>query len=61
MIQAAAGFYTYFYILNDYGIRPSTLFFLASKEGVFPAPEDEYSPLNEDGNYGNSNVARGGE
>merc|ERR1712019_98833 len=29
MVQASAGFFTYFYILNDYGIRPGTTFSLA--------------------------------
>merc|ERR1712060_231938 len=26
MVQASAGFFTYFYMLNDYGFRPSVLF-----------------------------------
>lgn len=58
MVQAAAGFYTYFYILNDYGIRPGTLFFLANKEGVFPKPEDRYDWTDDTPYtvYGNSNA-----
>jgi sodium/potassium-transporting ATPase subunit alpha len=44
MVQAASGFFTYFYILNDYGLRPGTLFFLSSEEGRKPGNNDEYNP-----------------
>ena len=54
VIQASAGIYTYFYVLNDFGIRPSTLFRLASYYAVLPNDNDEYDPTNEQG-YGNSN------
>ena len=53
MIQASAGFFTYFYILSDYGFRPSTLLFLANINGFRPAPGDIYNPDAE--NRGNSN------
>jgi len=53
MVQASAGFFTYFYILNDYGMRPSTTFFLALEEGYVPAETDTYNPHYE--NHGNSN------
>jgi len=61
MVQASAGFYTYFYILNDYGFRPQTLFFLSSQEGIFPESTDVYNPANDDasGVYGNSNAPGG--
>jgi len=36
IVQASAGFLTYFYILNDYGIRPSTTFYLALEDGYIP-------------------------
>jgi len=44
IVQASAGFFTYFYILNDYGIRPGTTFALALEPGFIPRPEDKYNP-----------------
>jgi sodium/potassium-transporting ATPase subunit alpha len=44
VIQASAGIYTYFLILNDFGIRPSTVWFLALKTNPFPKPTDIYDP-----------------
>ncbi len=38
MIQASAGFFTYFYILSDYGLKPGTLLFLSNEAGYFPLP-----------------------
>jgi len=63
VIQASAGMYTYFYVLNDYGIRPSTVWQLALKKAPIPKPEDIYNVAqssvvtNADGSmslYGNS-------
>ena len=42
MIQAAAGFFTYFYIMHDYGFTPSVLFGLATEKGTMPKPTDVY-------------------
>merc|ERR1711935_1056796 len=53
IVQASAGFFTYFYILHDYGVRPSTTFALALEDGYIPAPTDVYNPAAL--NYGNSN------
>jgi len=36
VIQASAGMYTYFIILNDYGIRPSCVWNLALNRGPIP-------------------------
>jgi sodium/potassium-transporting ATPase subunit alpha len=44
VIQASAGMYTYFLILNDYGIRPQTLWDLSEKKSVLPLPTDVYTP-----------------
>ena len=44
IVQASAGFFTYFYILNDYGFRPITLFGLIQVKGYFPHPSDVYDP-----------------
>lgn len=58
MIQASAGFYTYFVIMNDYGYTPISLFGLSSEEGYFPAEDDIYNPnaMNKgNSNYGNDN------
>lgn len=53
IVQASAGFFTYFYILHDYGLRPATTFQLALEEGYIPDPQDVYNPSAL--NYGNSN------
>merc|ERR1712242_443532 len=38
MVQAAAGFFTSFYIMHDYGFTPSVLFGLATEKGTMPNP-----------------------
>jgi hypothetical protein len=45
-------------ILNDYGIRPKTLFWLSNREGIFPKPTDKYDWTNEGYKdvHGNTNV-----
>jgi len=43
VIQASAGMYTYFIILNDYGIRPSCVWNLALNRGPIPAKTDIYN------------------
>lgn len=56
------GFYTYCYVMNDYGIAPKTLWFLSFREGYFPKAADTYNPYDTDStdsmfgntNYGNS-------
>jgi len=42
VIQASAGMYTYFLILNDFGLRPSTVWFLSQEVGPIPNPNDQY-------------------
>merc|ERR1711935_257336 len=51
--QASAGFFTYFYMLHDYGIRPGSTFGLATEKGYMPNPDDVYDPTKL--NFGNSN------
>jgi len=41
-IQASAGMYTYFLIMNDFGLRPTTLWRLALNKAPLPNPEDLY-------------------
>ena len=41
-VQASAGMYTYFSTLNDFGIRPGSVWFLALKRSPFPKPTDHY-------------------
>jgi len=41
-IQASAGMYTYFLIMNDFGLRPTTLWRLALNKAPFPDPDDLY-------------------
>jgi len=44
VIQASAGMYTYFLILNDFGIRPSTVWGMSQLYGPLPMPTDLYDP-----------------
>ena len=45
IVQAAAGFFTYYYIMNDYGITPGATYQLASSaKGFLPNPTDVYDP-----------------
>jgi hypothetical protein len=44
MLELFAGFFTYFAIMNDYGIQPKTLFGIISEPGIVPGPLDEYDP-----------------
>merc|ERR1719409_2243827 len=44
VIQASAGMYTYFLILNDYGIRPQSLWDLSEKKAFLPKKTDIYDP-----------------
>jgi hypothetical protein len=39
-----AGFFTYFYVMNDYGIKISTTLRLSSMAGFVPADGDIYNP-----------------
>jgi len=59
MVQAAAGFFTYFYVMNDYGFTPSVLFGLAGEKGFIPNDTDVYNPLIP--SKGNSNWNATGE
>lgn len=54
MVQASAGFFTYFFILNDYGMRPGTTFLLALEKGYVPKDTDVYNPHWV--NHGNTNM-----
>jgi len=45
--------FTYFYVFNDYGLPPPTLFRLALEPGYYPKESDIYSP--NDPNFGNTN------
>jgi sodium/potassium-transporting ATPase subunit alpha len=42
VIQASAGMYTYFLVLNDFGVRPGTVWGLALQRGPLPATDDIY-------------------
>ena len=45
--------FTYFFVLNDYGFKFSTLVFLNQEPGYIPDKGDVYNPW--DPNYGNTN------
>ena len=53
VLQSFAGMLTYFLVMNDFGIKIFTTFFLNQKEGYFPLPTDVYDPNQP--NFGNSN------
>lgn len=53
MIQQFGALFCYFFLLNDYGVRPATLFGLDPLLGYYPEPTDVYNP--NEPNYGNSN------
>lgn len=56
MIQQFGASFCYFYVMNDYGFRPSTLFKLDAEKGFFPKPTDVYNPnlpCNGNSNCGN--------
>merc|ERR1711971_1373791 len=40
IVQASAGFFTYFYMLNDYGFKPTTLFGLIQVKGFYGLHKD---------------------
>ena len=55
MIQQAGGVFTYFFVMNDYGFRPGTLFNLNYEYGYWPKGSDVYNPNlphNGNTNYG---------
>jgi len=70
IIQASAGLYTYFSILNDFGVRPQSLWFMSELDSAIPKLTDVYDPnaheltdiLNDAGEvigksqYGNTNM-----
>ena len=47
--------FTYFLILNDYGIRPSAVWKMATTKSILPAALDEYKQ-DESPFFGNSNL-----
>lgn len=45
--------FTYFQVMNDYGIKPTSTLFLNQRAGYFPLSTDVYNP--DMPNFGNSN------
>lgn len=56
VIQASAGMYTYFCVLNDFGIRPTAVWKLATEKGMLPNLTDTYDVNATDTGYGNTRV-----
>ena len=54
LIEGPAAMLGYFMVLNDYGIRPSTLLGLVITDGYIPNNTDVYNPNAI--NYGNTNA-----
>jgi|TARA_B110001469_G_C9519340_1_gene258535 hypothetical protein len=44
VIQASAGMYTYFLILNDFGVRPTGIWQMSELVLPGPGPKDMYNP-----------------
>lgn len=44
MIQQFGASFCYFYVMNDYGFRPTTLFALDPEIGTYPKSSDIYNP-----------------
>jgi len=55
-LQSFAAFYTWVYVLNDYGFRPSALPFIALEYGYYPEESDVYDANQP--NFGNSNFGK---
>jgi len=60
VIQASAGMYTYFLILNDFGVRPTCVWQLALQRGPLPGPNDVYRPNEPDFKTAGGALARYG-
>ena len=59
-LQSYAGMITYFWVLNDYGIKVLSTLFMNQLVGWFPNPTDVYDPNQVNfgnANFGNSNYA----
>merc|ERR1712013_418922 len=54
MLQAIAGFYAYFTVLNDYGFAPHGLFNMIMLQGFYPNHNDVFNPA--EPYNGNTNV-----
>jgi sodium/potassium-transporting ATPase subunit alpha len=54
MMQQFGALFCYFFIMNDYGIKPATLFSLDPESGYLPKETDVYDPTKP--NNGNTNV-----
>jgi sodium/potassium-transporting ATPase subunit alpha len=59
MLQACAGMLTYFWVMNDYGIKVLTTLFLNQRPGFFPNGTDVYDPNQP--NFGNTNFGDASE
>ena len=55
-MQALAGFFTFFVVLNDYGFKPGALFGIEKHTGQVPNSGDVYNALDSSGRKGNTNV-----
>ena len=55
VIQAAAGMYTYMMVLNDFGIRPTSIWKMATHKAPLPNPTDVYN-FADTTTYGNTNM-----
>ena len=44
VMQQLGCMFSYFMVMNDYGFRPGTLFYLDPEEGYFPKSTDVYNP-----------------
>ena len=54
VMQTSAAFFTYFVVMNDYGFKPHSLFYLVLKQGILPNTGDVYDHSLQ--NFGNTNA-----
>jgi sodium/potassium-transporting ATPase subunit alpha len=52
ILEFAAGMFTYYQVLNDFGLPFNTVNFLNTQNGYYPDPNDVYHPY--EPNYGNT-------
>mmetsp|Transcript_22779 Transcript_22779/g.21988 ORF Transcript_22779/g.21988 Transcript_22779/m.21988 type:complete len:192 (+) Transcript_22779:2540-3115(+) len=57
ILELGGGMFTYFSVLNDFGIPFTTTISLNNQPGYFPNPTDVYNPY--EPNFGNSNFGIG--
>jgi len=56
VMEAMAGMFVYYYVMNDYGFKFSTIHYMNQEKGYYPNENDVYNPY--EPNYGNTNYGK---